>query len=161
MLAYRRCTFWHTLIGVRHQELATFGFRGEALSALCSLADVSVVTRTAEDGAGARLSFDHHGKLMSQQSAARAVGTTVSIRDLFKTLPVRHKVCTVYNLCAKCVAKHTLACLYAIWLQEFRRNLKREFAKLLTTVYAYGIISTGVRIICTNQVPSMAYSKHC
>jgi len=32
--------------------------------------------------------------------------------------------------------------------------VKREFAKLLTTVYAYGIISTGVRIICTNQVPA-------
>ena len=76
-----------------HQDLATFGFRGEALSALCSLADVSVVTRTAEDSAGRRLSFDHHGKLVSQQDAARAVGTTVSVRDLFKTLPVRSKVC--------------------------------------------------------------------
>lgn len=30
------------------QELATFGFRGEALSSLCAVADVSIVTRTAE-----------------------------------------------------------------------------------------------------------------
>ncbi len=30
------------------QELSTFGFRGEALSSLCALAEVAVVTRTAE-----------------------------------------------------------------------------------------------------------------
>ncbi len=50
--------------------------------------------------------------------------------------------------------------------QEFRRNVKREFAKLLTTVYAYGIISTGVRIICTNQVldndpPLLGLAANC
>lgn len=37
------------------QELATFGFRGEALSSLCAVADVSVVTRTAEQDVGVRL----------------------------------------------------------------------------------------------------------
>ena len=87
------------------QGLATFGFRGEALSALCSLADVSITTRTVDESAGVRLTYDHHGKVVSQQSAARAVGTTVSIRDLFKTLPVRHKVCrladTLYHICAE------------------------------------------------------------
>lgn len=30
------------------QELSTFGFRGEALSSLCALAELSVVTRTAD-----------------------------------------------------------------------------------------------------------------
>lgn len=37
-------------------------------------------------------------------------------------------------------------------LQELRRHLKREFAKLLTLLQAYAVIATGVRIICTNQV---------
>lgn len=31
------------------EGVQTFGFRGEALSSLCALADVSVVTRTAQD----------------------------------------------------------------------------------------------------------------
>ena len=37
-------------------------------------------------------------------------------------------------------------------LQEFKRNLKREYAKLLLVVQAYALISTGVRLICSNQV---------
>ena len=104
----------------RFEDLATlksFGFRGEALSSLCSLCDLSVVTRTREQAralaprafvcatvqltvqsrgaheqeAGTRLEYDHAGRITSSSSAPRAVGTTVVLKDLFKTLPVRHK----------------------------------------------------------------------
>ena len=37
-------------------------------------------------------------------------------------------------------------------LQEFKRHIKREYGKLLAVLQAYALISTGVRIICTNQV---------
>lgn len=74
------------------QELSTFGFRGEALSSLCALADVSVVTRTADGAAGVRLTYDHAGKLTGTVATARATGTTVAVRELFKPLPVRFKV---------------------------------------------------------------------
>lgn len=40
-------------------------------------------------------------------------------------------------------------------LQEFLRHIKREFAKLVTLLQAYALISTGVRMICTNQVSSL------
>jgi hypothetical protein len=71
------------------QGLATFGFRGEALSSLCAVADLSVATRTAEQEAGVRLAYDHSGTITGLAAAARAVGTTVAVRDLFKSLPVR------------------------------------------------------------------------
>ena len=74
------------------QELNTFGFRGEALSSLCALAEVSVVTRTADGAAGVRLTYDHVGKLTGTAATARALGTTVAVRELFKPLPVRYKV---------------------------------------------------------------------
>ena len=36
--------------------------------------------------------------------------------------------------------------------QDFKRNIKREFAKLLSVLQAYTLVSAKVRIICTNQV---------
>lgn len=73
------------------QELNTFGFRGEALSSLCALANVSIVTRQEGETVGARLEFDHQGSLRQTVSAARSPGTTVCIKDIFKPLPVRYK----------------------------------------------------------------------
>ena len=40
--------------------------------------------------------------------------------------------------------------------QEFKRNLKREYGKMVTLLQAYALISTGVRMICTNQVMTMS-----
>ncbi len=74
------------------QGLSTFGFRGEALSSLCALADVSVITRTADDAVGTRLTFDRQGKLAGREACARGVGTTVAVRELFAPLPVRRQV---------------------------------------------------------------------
>lgn len=75
------------------QELTTFGFRGEALSSLCALASVSIVTRTEEQVAANRITYDHNGKIISRAPMARARGTTVALAKLFETLPVRHKAC--------------------------------------------------------------------
>ncbi len=44
-------------------------------------------------------------------------------------------------------------------MQEFMRHIKREYAKLVTVLQAYALISTGVpnQVSCFAQ---MAYSKH-
>lgn len=74
------------------QAVSTFGFRGEALSSLSALAELSIVTRTEEQGAAARLTYDREGALTGQAAVARAPGTTVAVRDLFNALPVRRRV---------------------------------------------------------------------
>jgi DNA mismatch repair protein PMS2 len=74
------------------QALHTFGFRGEALSSLAALGELSVITRTAEQTAATRLEFDRDGNLTRSTPVARAVGTTVAIKDLFAPLPVRRQV---------------------------------------------------------------------
>jgi len=73
------------------QSLSTFGFRGEALSGICAMGEVTVCTRTRQDTQAVLLTYDRFGKLISQSPAAREVGTTISVRELFRRLPVRHR----------------------------------------------------------------------
>ncbi|EDO34014.1 predicted protein [Nematostella vectensis] len=104
----------------------TFGFRGEALSSLCALSDLSITTRHISQTAGTKLDYDHNGKLKSKLPCAREQGTMVTVLNLFSTLPVRHK--------------------------EFLRNIKKEFVKLVHVLQGYCLISAGTRITCTNHV---------
>ena len=39
------------------------------------------------------------------------------------------------------------------------RHIKREYAKLVTVLQAYALISTGVRMICTNQVSAHGHRQ--
>ncbi|NXN09814.1 PMS2 endonuclease, partial [Indicator maculatus] len=107
-------------------HVETFGFRGEALSSLCALSDVTISTCHKSAKVGTRLVFDHNGKITQKTPFPRQQGTTVNVQQLFYTLPVRHK--------------------------EFQRNIKKEYAKMVQVLQAYCIVSKGVRINCTNQL---------
>ena len=71
----------------------TLGFRGEALFCLANLSrSLEVTTRTSdENGLGEQFQFNTEGQLIpnSIQKVPRAVGTTVTVRGLFESLPVR------------------------------------------------------------------------
>ncbi|GFR71542.1 mismatch repair endonuclease PMS2 [Elysia marginata] len=105
-------------------NLSTFGFRGEALSSLCALSNMVIMTRHKSDSIATRLEFDQDGKITTKKSVPRQIGTTVQVGNIFHTLPVRHK--------------------------EFQKNIKRDFAKLIQVLNAYCIVNTGVRISCSN-----------
>ncbi|XP_061347276.1 DNA mismatch repair protein PMS1 isoform X2 [Gastrolobium bilobum] len=107
------------------QSLTTFGFRGEALSSLCALGNLTVETRTQSEPVATHLTFDHSGLLVAEKKTARQIGTTVTVKKLFSNLPVRSK--------------------------EFSRNIRREYGKLLSLLNAYALIAKGVRFICTNS----------
>ncbi len=109
-------------------SLDTFGFRGEALSSLCALSKLHVVTARADDGpVGKKLEFEASGKLLATSVIAAQRGTTVSAENLFFNLPVRRK--------------------------ELEKNIKREYTKVITHLHAYACISVGVRIAVSNQMP--------
>ncbi|XP_050238999.1 DNA mismatch repair protein PMS1 isoform X2 [Mercurialis annua] len=106
------------------QSLTTFGFRGEALSSLCVLGELTVETRTKNESVATHLSFDRSGLLTAEKKTARQIGTTVTVKKLFSNLPVRSK--------------------------EFSRNIRKEYGKLISLLNAYALIAKDVRLVCTN-----------
>ncbi|KAG2307497.1 hypothetical protein Bca52824_027245 [Brassica carinata] len=56
------------------QSLTTFGFRGEALSSLCALGNLTVETRTKKEQVATLLTFDHSGLLVAEKKTARQIG---------------------------------------------------------------------------------------
>ncbi|KAI9205479.1 mismatch repair endonuclease PMS2 [Polychytrium aggregatum] len=107
------------------ETVQSFGFRGEALSSLCAISNLSISTcRKDESPKGTLLEYDMHGKIKSQSFVARQTGTTVTISNIFAAMPVRYG--------------------------EFKRNIKREFSKCLQVMQTYALISTHVRISCVH-----------
>ena len=56
-----------------------------------SSSDVTISTCHSTAKVGTRLVFDHNGKIVQKTPYPRPRGTTVSVQQLFYTLPVRHK----------------------------------------------------------------------
>jgi len=72
------------------EEIATYGFRGEALASIASVADVDIITQTSEDDTGTQIQSRIGGKT-TYHEISRPRGTTVEARDLFKSVAARRK----------------------------------------------------------------------
>ncbi len=73
-------------------NLASFGFRGEALSSCCELAEMEVASKREEDRVGNRATFNHEGNVLDMRAVPMKRGTTVTLSNIFAKLPVRRKV---------------------------------------------------------------------
>lgn len=71
-------------------HIQTLGFRGEALASIASVARVELLTRTQEADC-ATLYRIEGGESLGAEPAARGVGTTIRVRDLFYNTPARMK----------------------------------------------------------------------
>lgn len=67
----------------------SYGFRGEALPAICSVSRLALLT-ASDDGEGTEVRAAG-GHLEAVVPAARRRGTTVEVRDLFYNVPARRK----------------------------------------------------------------------
>ena len=87
-LAFER----HATSKIRAEEdlnaIGTLGFRGEALASIAAVGKVTLVTRTAADATGLKV-LNEGGRILSIEEAACAVGTTITVKDLFFNVPVR------------------------------------------------------------------------
>lgn len=107
--------------------VTTLGFRGEALSSLCSISKVQITT-TAEPPKADKLTFDLMGNMASRITTTRNKGTTIQVSNLFYNLPVRQK--------------------------ELVRTCKRQFTKCISLLQAYAIIHNGIQFRVSHLPPS-------
>ncbi len=111
------------------ESVATMGFRGEALAAMASIAELAIASRPFEAPHAQRLDA-RSGELAP---AARSVGTSVEVRELFFNTPARRKFlkseATELAHCLEAVRRHALVRAdvgFAVWhegklVQQWRR----------------------------------------
>ncbi len=91
------------------ESVGTMGFRGEALAAINSVANCSILSRAQ----GQQHAYLLEGLTGELKPVARAQGTTVEVRELFFSTPARRKFlktdATELAHCIEAVRRHALA----------------------------------------------------
>lgn len=100
------------------EAVGTMGFRGEALAAIASVSEMSLLSRVA----GQSSAFLLEALTGELRPAARATGTTVEVKELFFSTPARRKFlktdATELAHCVEAVRRHALArpdVAFAVW----------------------------------------------
>ena len=100
------------------EAVGTMGFRGEALAAINSIAEVALLSRAG----GQSNAYSLDGRTGELKPVARAQGTTVEVKELFYSVPARRKFlktdATELAHCIDAVRRHALArpdVGFAIW----------------------------------------------
>jgi DNA mismatch repair protein MutL len=72
------------------ESIHTFGFRGEALASMCSVAQVTITTKHKSSSEGLSLAIDQ-GEIIKESIVAHQKGSTIEIKKLFDAVPARRK----------------------------------------------------------------------
>ena len=99
--------------------LLTMGFRGEALSTILSVAEVSLISKPFNSDIGSKIVFKNFNDFTIKK-AARESGTVVSVKNIFGNIPARRK---------------------------FLKATSTEYKKILDVLYPYFLIYPNIHFI--------------
>ena len=111
-------------------EIATLGFRGEALPSIAAVADVELVSRPPDALGGAYIRIEA-GQVREDGSRGAATGTVVTVRRLFRRQPARLKFLRPRHSEAGQVG--TVITHYALVYPEVRFSLSVDGRQTLRT----------------------------
>jgi DNA mismatch repair protein MutL len=155
------------------ESVGTMGFRGEALAAIASVAEMTLLSRAAEQASA----FQIDARTGELRPAARAVGTSVEVKELFFSTPARRKFlktdATELSHCVEAVRRHALGRAdvgFAIWhdgkLVEQWRAATREQrladvlgAEMIEQSVAVTHSAGSIRITGRAGIPDAARSR--
>jgi DNA mismatch repair protein MutL len=149
------------------ESVATMGFRGEALAAINSIADCSILSRAE----GQNHAYVLEGRSGELRPVARSTGTTVEVKELFFSTPARRKFlktdATELAHCVEAVRRHALArpdVGFAVWhegklVAQWRRCQGADaLAQRLADVLGEDFVQRAVAVNYRSSASGPAYA---
>ncbi|HEU5297490.1 MAG TPA: DNA mismatch repair endonuclease MutL [Burkholderiaceae bacterium] len=145
------------------EQVATMGFRGEALAAIASVSELTLSSRAP----AAQNAFRLHAGSGELAPAARARGTTVEVNELFFNTPARRKFLksetTEFAHCTEALRRHALArpdVEFALWhdgrlVQQWRAATPEQ---RLRDVLGDGFVATS-RVLASEAGPLALHGR--
>ncbi|HWS83579.1 MAG TPA: DNA mismatch repair endonuclease MutL [Ktedonobacteraceae bacterium] len=112
------------------EHIRSLGFRGEALASIAAVAEVTLLSCQHSTEQGAQVEA-HNGQISEITTAASAEGTTITVRNLFSSVPARLKFLKSRNTeVSHC---HHLLQQYALAYPEIRFSVFSDGRQIFTT----------------------------
>lgn len=137
-------------------ELISYGFRGEAVYSLCSVAEVAVTTKTKDDYVSKMYTFDKLGEIAEQKPTHHNIGTIMSVSKIFKDIPVRRQIYKPKKLKEELTLIEGLLIGYGLSHPKLRITLSNDknmiWRKNRTSEYVYNYAISEIlgKKVCDN-----------
>ncbi|KAL7288130.1 hypothetical protein TKK_0017793 [Trichogramma kaykai] len=141
--------------------LATYGFRGEGLTAICQVAEVTISTKTAEDETVICHTLDYEGNVVKSDVSHGTTGTTVRMKNIFKNMPVRRNLLTKKRLNQEIKAIETLLKAYAICKPSVRFVFRVNSTVIFTKAICKSDIDSIKCVMGIQVFSKMTHVKKC
>ncbi|WP_421655062.1 DNA mismatch repair endonuclease MutL [Leptothermofonsia sp. ETS-13] len=156
----------HTTSKIRDRQdltkIMSLGFRGEALYSLAQLADLEIVSRSANSQEGWWVAYDAQGKVCQVEPAAIAPGTVVIGDNIFGNWPARRQGLPPITQQLKAVQAvvHQMALCHPQVTWQVEQN-EREWLTLWMGKTARQILPQILRDVQGNDLQEIVWRDEC